>query len=193
MSEANDDQVEVEEQPTQVNEPDLILVEAEPENEPRGELLKFGLLAIVLLFTVLIIALLRPYIFNTLIPAVLGEGQPVAPLVRNESEAEVIKPVMDEEEAVDEREQVEEIEEEELVDMAVSTPEATEEAAPEPVNPEDFPTAVPAQTHTVQAGENLTTIAQRYGTTVQAIVAANQISNPDRVNAGTVLTIPDSQ
>jgi hypothetical protein len=189
MSEANVDPYEVEDQSRQVNEPDLILVEAEPEDEPRGELLKFGLLAIVLLFTVLIIALLRPYIFNTIIPAVLGEGQPVAPLVLNETEAEAIKPAAGEE-PVDEGKQGEE----DLVDTAVSTPEATEEAAPEPVNPEDFPTAVPAtQTHTVQVGENLTTIAQRYGTTVQALVAANQISNPDRVNAGTILTIPDSQ
>ncbi len=191
MSEANVDPYEVEDRSRQVNEPDLILVEAEPEDEPRGELVKFGLLAIVLLFTVLIIALLRPYIFNTIIPAVLGEGQSVAPLVRNEAEAEAIKPVTDDEELVDEEERMEG--EQDTVDTAVSTPEAREEAAPEPVNPEDFPTAVPAQTHTVQAGENLTTIAQRYGTTVQAIVTANQITNPDRVIIGTVLTIPDSQ
>ena len=192
MSEANVERYEVEDQPPGVNEPDIILVETNHEDETGGELLKFGIVAIVLLFTVLIIALLRPYIFNTIIPAVLGEGQPVAPLVRNEAEAEAIKPVTDEEEPVDEGKQGEE--EEDPVDTAVSTPEATEEAAPEPVNPEDFPTAVPAaQTHTVQVGENLTTIAQRYGTTVQALVAANQISNPDRVNTGTVLTIPDGR
>jgi LysM repeat protein len=78
-------------------------------------------------------------------------------------------------------------------------PEANEggeegaEVSAEPVNPADFPTAVPAKTHTVQPGENLTAIARQYGITVQALVAANQISNPDRVDAGTVLTIPAGQ
>lgn len=45
-------------------------------------------------------------------------------------------------------------------------------------------------THTVQAGENLTRIALKYGTTVQAIVQANNITNPNLVFVGQVLTIP---
>ncbi|MCP4416054.1 MAG: LysM peptidoglycan-binding domain-containing protein [Chloroflexi bacterium] len=71
--------------------------------------------------------------------------------------------------------------------------DAPEETTPEPKNPEDFPTAVPAQTHTVQVGETLTAIAQRYSITVQAIVTANNIPNPDRVNVGTQLLIPAGQ
>ncbi len=45
-------------------------------------------------------------------------------------------------------------------------------------------------THTVQAGENLTRIALKYGTTVQAIVQANNITNPNLVFVGQVLIIP---
>ncbi|MCB8976938.1 MAG: LysM peptidoglycan-binding domain-containing protein [Ardenticatenaceae bacterium] len=69
----------------------------------------------------------------------------------------------------------------------------SEEVVSEPEQPGDFPTAVPARTHTVQAGETLTAIAQQYGVTVQAIVTANEITNPDRVTVGTTLVIPESQ
>lgn len=45
-------------------------------------------------------------------------------------------------------------------------------------------------THTVQPGENLFRIALRYGTTVEALAAANQISDPTRITVGEVLIIP---
>jgi nucleoid-associated protein YgaU len=44
--------------------------------------------------------------------------------------------------------------------------------------------------HTVQAGENLTQIALKYGTTVEAIAQANGITNPSLILVGQVLTIP---
>ncbi|MBN2302872.1 MAG: LysM peptidoglycan-binding domain-containing protein [Anaerolineae bacterium] len=47
-----------------------------------------------------------------------------------------------------------------------------------------------ATQHTVKAGENLTRIAEQYGTTVAAIVQANNITNPNLIHAGLVLTIP---
>jgi LysM repeat protein len=46
------------------------------------------------------------------------------------------------------------------------------------------------QTHIVQAGENLVQIALRYGTTIQAIAIANNISNVWLVHAGQRLVIP---
>jgi soluble lytic murein transglycosylase-like protein len=46
--------------------------------------------------------------------------------------------------------------------------------------------------HVVQRGENLTTIARRYGVTVGAIVGANGIANPGRIFGGQQLTIPGS-
>jgi LysM repeat protein len=45
-------------------------------------------------------------------------------------------------------------------------------------------------THIVRSGETLGTIARRYGVTLGQIVAANAISNPDRVLVGQVVVIP---
>ncbi|MBE2200326.1 MAG: LysM peptidoglycan-binding domain-containing protein [Anaerolinea sp.] len=44
--------------------------------------------------------------------------------------------------------------------------------------------------HTVQWGETLTQIAQRYDVTVAAILQANNISNPDLIQPGQQLVIP---
>lgn len=46
------------------------------------------------------------------------------------------------------------------------------------------------QTYTVQGGDNLWDIAQRFGTTVDAIVAANELANPAELQVGQELTIP---
>ncbi len=193
---------EIEERLDEANEPDVVLVEAEPENDTQGELIKFTLLAVILLGTALVIGLLRPYIFDKVIPAVLGEDQPAAAITAPDEDSETLKPEVEEEtgDTADDAENGEA--EPELVadpdaDSDVDAEDGNEEdeaVNEEPENPEDFPTAVPpSKTHTVQPGENLTAIARQYGVTVQALVAANQISNPDRVTAGTVLTIPDGQ
>ena len=46
--------------------------------------------------------------------------------------------------------------------------------------------------HVVQRGENLTQIAARYGTSVQALMQANGLSNPNFIWVGQRLTIPGS-
>jgi LysM repeat protein len=46
------------------------------------------------------------------------------------------------------------------------------------------------RTYTVQPGDNLTAIAARFGTTVQAIMVANNLANPNLIARGQVLTIP---
>jgi len=48
----------------------------------------------------------------------------------------------------------------------------------------------PSVTYTVQAGDTLYAIAVKYHTTVQAIAAANNISNPNLIRVGQVLKIP---
>lgn len=45
-------------------------------------------------------------------------------------------------------------------------------------------------TYVVQRGDSLTILAARYGTTVQAIIAANGLTNPNLIYAGQVLWIP---
>lgn len=196
MSDANVDPYEVEERTNHVHEHDVVVVESEAHR--RGEMVKFGMLVIVMLGTILVVALLRPYIFNTLVPAIMGEGQPAAPLVSDEAEMETIKPENEEMEATavpaDSTETETATEEETNAENATEEEAASsEEVVSEPEQPADFPTAVPARTHTVQAGETLTSIAQQYGVTVQAIVAANEITNPDHVTVGTTLIIPESQ
>jgi LysM repeat protein len=54
------------------------------------------------------------------------------------------------------------------------------------------PTTEPAAPleHTVAEGETLGTIAEQFGVTVEAIVAANEIENPDFIAVGDVLVIP---
>jgi LysM repeat protein len=57
--------------------------------------------------------------------------------------------------------------------------------APAPATPNCSPI-----THVVASGETLYRIAQRYNTSMQAIIDANNISNPDAINAGQALNIP---
>lgn len=61
---------------------------------------------------------------------------------------------------------------------------------------EQEPPAPSSTVYTVAPGDTLTKIANRFGTTVQALVIANKLKNPDLIIVGQVLTIPtgsDSQ
>jgi LysM repeat protein len=68
------------------------------------------------------------------------------------------------------------------------SPSAT--AAPSPSQPQPSGGQAGAITHTVQQGETLSSIAQRYGTTWQAIANANGLQNPNQIYVGQKLTIP---
>lgn len=62
---------------------------------------------------------------------------------------------------------------------------------PTPGPPPPTPVPPPAgQTYIVQPGDNLTRIAAMYNTTVQALVQANNIVNPNLIYVGQVLIIP---
>ena len=88
-------------------------------------------------------------------------------------------------------------------DQPSAIPSPTPTAAPTPVptptpiaEPTLAPTAEPTapppqqQTYTVQQGDTLSLIAQRFGTTAAAIQAANAIQNPNEIFIGQVLVIP---
>jgi lysozyme len=62
-----------------------------------------------------------------------------------------------------------------------------QQPAPQPVIP---PAPAPQTTYTVKPGDSLYAIAAKYGTTVQAIAIANNISNPNSIQVGQVLKIP---
>lgn len=44
--------------------------------------------------------------------------------------------------------------------------------------------------HVVKSGENLTVIAKKYGTTVEVLVALNNIKNRNLIRVGQVLNLP---
>lgn len=59
------------------------------------------------------------------------------------------------------------------------------------VGAQDVPPVTPVSTtYTVQGGDSLYNIGQRYGVTVAVLVAANGITDANRINVGQVLTIP---
>jgi LysM repeat protein len=89
-------------------------------------------------------------------------------------------------------------------DTADESPTAEPTTPPTEIPPTEVaptevpPTAAPAPTtapssgtttYTVQRGDTLYSIARRYGTTVEAIAAANGIANPSRIRVGQTLTI----
>lgn len=47
-----------------------------------------------------------------------------------------------------------------------------------------------SKTHVVKSGENLTVIAKKYGTTVEVLVALNNIKNKNLIRVGQVLNLP---
>jgi LysM repeat protein len=73
-----------------------------------------------------------------------------------------------------------------------ASPSSTSPATATPsAEPTPSPAAPPAQrTYTVAAGDTLGLIADRFGTTVEALMAANGLSDPDHIVEGQLLTIP---
>ncbi len=62
---------------------------------------------------------------------------------------------------------------------------------PTPDAPHPLPTPrQEGEEYTVQAGDTLGTISQRYGVSVEAVMQANGLTNPDLLAVGQVLTIP---
>ena len=72
------------------------------------------------------------------------------------------------------------------------SPSPTPTPVPETPAPTPAPTPVvtPQQTYTVARGDTLAEIAQRFGTSVSALQAANGIEDPDEIFVGQVLVIP---
>lgn len=131
----------------------------------RGEVLKFIILVVILLVTVLVVAASRPLIFEQILPAVMGwEGSGDEPVDA------VLPPATPEPTTV--------------VPTATLSPTTT------PLTMTLSATATP-QTYQVQPGDNLTEIANRYGVSVQALIEANDLANPNQLIAGDRLIIPE--
>ncbi|HSM57570.1 MAG TPA: LysM peptidoglycan-binding domain-containing protein [Candidatus Sulfomarinibacteraceae bacterium] len=134
----------------------------------RGEMVKFAILVIIFLLTVLTVSALRPLIFEQVVPAVFGW---------NESVDAAGEPA---------------------ADPATATPRPTVQATPtetveEEATPDESTPPAPDPTpitYEVQPGDTLVRISERFGVSIQAIVQANGIANPDRIQPGDVIVIP---
>jgi LysM repeat protein len=71
--------------------------------------------------------------------------------------------------------------------LPTSTPTATQ--TPTPLPPTATPTPTPIR-HTVEEGDVLWDLAREYGVTVDDIVAANELEDPDSLSIDQVLIIP---
>jgi LysM repeat protein len=69
------------------------------------------------------------------------------------------------------------------------TPTPLPSPTPVPATPEPTPVPTP-RTYVVQEGDTLAAIAQQFGTTPEALQAANGIEDPDVITVGQVLVIP---
>jgi len=166
-------------------------------HEHRNQWILFGILACILIGTVLVIAVLRPLIFDRIVPAVMGDF--VTPGVIEES-APIDEQTEKENQSDEETTPTDETDV--VKDNQVFIPAASgggDEGggAPAPIEEDagalvEEETAVsPEQrTHTVQAGENLTKISQQYGVSIPEIMAANNLPSADNISAGQILIIP---
>lgn len=144
----------------------------EEQRENAGELTRFMVLVAIMLLVVLIVAASRPFIFERLVPAALGWGTPAAGELPSGLVPSPLPTVFETPTGA-------------LAGDATATGEA---ALPAPtVTP--LSTATP-QSYQVQPGDNLTTIARRFGVSVEALSRANALTNPDRLRPGDVLIIP---
>lgn len=62
-----------------------------------------------------------------------------------------------------------------------------------PATGDDLRVVAPDTLYTVEAGDSLGRIAERYGVSLQALLSANRISNPDTIHPGQELMIPGQQ
>ena len=168
-------------------------------HEHRNQWIFFGILAGILFGVVLTIAVLRPLIFDRIVPAVMGDFLPADVNEAAPTEDQAAEEAAASEEN-DDAEDAESGENEVFIPAASGgNSTAAEETAPveEAVNEtgegETAVTSEPAPepvTHTVQRGDNLTKIAQQYGVSVPDIMAANNLPNADYISVGQILIIP---
>jgi len=79
----------------------------------------------------------------------------------------------------------------EAAEPAESPATETPMASPSP-SPAATPTPQPPITYSVQAGDTLSAIAQQYDVSTEALVAANDLPDPDVLQIGQILVIPEN-
>lgn len=147
----------------------------------RGEMIKFLLLVLALVGTVFVIALLRPLIFERIVPAVLGWDQRTAgPEATLPAAGAPEKPASGEEAPAA-------TDEEDAVPVIMTATPPSDDAGANGDMGAPLPTP---RMYEVQAGDSLARIGERFGVPVEALVEVNGIGDPNRIQVGDVLVIP---
>lgn len=167
------------------------IAEERAASRQRTELVKFGILAGILLLVVLFIAVARPLIFGRIVPAIMaGDGSPAVggeqPADGDNTQNLPIITVPDG--GADDTMPGETGTGGQSQEGDAATED--QEQGDDTTTDTAAPTAVPGQIYVVQPGDTLNSIARQFNTTVDAVAAANHIENPDALLVGTTLTIP---
>lgn len=151
-------------------EPVIVRQIDEPRNSTLSELIKFGILAVILLAVPLIISLLNPIIFGRIVPAVLGSDLPqTAPSLPGD---QVIQPPTAETPNV-------------ILPTDPETGiggEGSTTTTPQTITEPDF--------HIVRSGDTINSIARQYGLNPADIVSLNNLQDPNHISSGQVLLLP---
>jgi LysM repeat protein len=171
-----------------------------PNHEGRGELIKFGILVLVFVGVILVVAFSRPLIFDRVLPSIVQSAPAEAEVGTGgaaESPAEAAPTTAEQEATGGEGENTLFLpattsEEEDAAAGEAADAESANEPAPgetavSPTEPESAPSPI---IHTVQVGDTLTNIAQRYNVPVQTLMEANNLINPNYIQVGQQLIIP---
>lgn len=171
-------------------------------DDSRGEWLRFGALVGVLLGTVLVVWAIRPFIAGRVVPAFLsdwGGHQVSLPIMEVEQptgqEESGAGGVVEEGETAVDSEAAPDSETSPATESNSEETSAATDSYPAPAveEPASEPAADPAASeivHTVQRGDTLFGIAQQYHVTIEQIVVANKITNPNQIAIGDTLKIP---
>lgn len=152
---------------------------------PRGEIIKFVILVAVMLITILVVAVTRPFIFGRVVPAVLGEGQVDVTAVDDDTDS----PTKAENGEAETPADTAGGDAEEMGEGETAVEDAP--AASEKETGSEAGAESETETHVVLAGETVYAIARKYGVDVDAIVEANDLADPNRVTVGQTLVIPN--
>ena len=154
-------------------------MDRQQENPPSREWLKFSILVGIMVVVVAVVALSRPFIFNRVLPSIVSV--PAAAATPTPVPGETAVPTIEAEIEITGEPEVDPGINETIAETPAPTVSATAAATA---------TETAVVIYVVQPGDNLTKIARRFGTTVDAIAAANQLANPNRLLVGTSLRIP---
>jgi LysM repeat protein len=167
------------------------------QQEAWREIRRFIVLTGVLMGAVLIVLFSRPFIFDRVVPALLGSflsGQPrqmiVKPLVNEAPRVQPVEADVDSDDVVPVEADIDVDETAPAVAEPVDANTGATIVEPTTAQPVELAPPPEPVEYTVRTGDNLTAIAEAHGVTVTALLQANSLANPNLIKVGDVLLVP---